>query len=383
MNRILIFIFLLILTGCGGGSYFHSGYGPLDWPLFRGDQSLSGYTDISLPKQPDLLWTFKSDARSSSSPVVANGVVYWSDRRGHIRGVDLNGKQVFTYDFQTAVEATPMIHDSILYIGRIDGMMNAVSLSRKDTLWTFETMGQIAASPNYANFDGRMAVVFGSYDNYLYCLDSRTGEEINRFESGYYLNGAVALWKNHVIFGGCDSWLRLINCQTGEATDSLLLDNYVPASPAIIGDFCYIGDYSGNIYECQLKDGKIIQHKKIVDAADNDGSFVSVPAVSSGNLYYLTHDQHLYSINRKDGSVQWKFLLKGSAGESSPLICKDKIIVCTKSGIISILDADTGTLDWEYDTGEQIVASPAVIQDRFYILTSRGTLFCFGENMVN
>jgi len=378
--RSSFFIFhLFLLAGCGGGSNSPGVSGAMDWYLFRGDAALSGYTDTRLPKNTVLLWTYKSDARTSSSPVIANGTTYWSDKRGRIRGVDITGTQIFDYDFKTAVEATPMIHDSVLYIGRIDGVMSAISLSRKDTLWNYETMGQLSASPNFTNFEDRQAVVFGSYDNFLYCLDSRTGAVINSFESGYYINGAVALWKNYVIFGGCDAWMRVIDCKTGVATDSLLLDNYIPASPAIIGDFCYMGDYSGNIYECQLDEGKIVSHRKIVEATDSDGAFVSVPAVSSSHLYYLTHDQHLCSVNRKDGSVRWKYLLKGATGESSPVVCRDKIIVCTKTGIVSILDAATGTLEWEYDTGEQIVASPAVIKDRFFILTARGTLFCFGE----
>ena len=38
-----------------------------------------------------------------------------------------------------------------------------------------------------------------------------------------------------------------------------------------------------------------------------------------------------------------------------------------------------GDLKWEYDTGEQIVGSPAVIKDHFFILTAKGTLFCFGK----
>jgi len=369
-----------LLAGCGGGSGSPGGFGSSDWPLFRGDASLSGYTNIRLPKNPALLWTYKSNARSSSSPVVANGIAYWSDKRGHVRGVDITGVQVFDYDFQTAVEATPMIYDSVLYVGRIDGIMSAISLSRKDLLWNYETMGQLSASANSVSFEGRQAIVFGSYDYYLYCLDSSTGAEINRFESGYYINGAVAMWKQYVIFGGCDSWLRIIDCQTGVATDSLLLDNYIPSSPAIMGDFCYVGDYSGNIYELQLEKGKIIRHQKIVEAIADDAAFVSVPAITPESLFFLTSTQHLYCINRKNGNIKWKYLLKGNSGESSPVVCKDKIIICTKTGIVSILDAGSGTLEWEYDTGEQIVASPAVIKNRFFILTAKGTLFCFGGN---
>jgi len=65
-------------------------------------------------------------------------------------------------------------------------------------------------------------------------------------------------------------------------------------------------------------------------------------------------------------------------GDSAPVVCRNKLIVCTKDGIVSILNNKTGELLWEYDTGEQIVASPAVISDHFMILTTKGTLFCFG-----
>ena len=66
-------------------------------------------------------------------------------------------------------------------------------------------------------------------------------------------------------------------------------------------------------------------------------------------------------------------------GESSPVVCDGKVLICTKTGIVSILDAATGELLWEYDTGEQIIGSPAVIKDHFLVLSSKGTLFCFGK----
>ncbi len=179
--------------------------------------------------------------------------------------------------------------------------------------------------------------------------------------------------------GGCDQWLRVIDSKTGIASDSLYLEAYVPASPAIRGNHCYIGDYSGNIYEVILdKEGRITRSSIIKEATNESGSFVSVPALSSDRLYILSADRHLYAINRKDGSEAWKYMMKGNTGESSPVIANDKVIVCTKTGIVSILDARKGDLLWEYDTGEQIMGSPAIINGRFYILTTKGTLFCFG-----
>lgn len=380
MKRLVLFWSIAsLLMSCVGGSGFSGSSGGMDWHLFRGDPGLSGYTDTQLPKNPTLLWTYKGDVRTVSSPVVDNGTTYWCDRRGHLLGVDIDGQLAFDYDFKTAVEATPMIHDSILYIGRIDGFMSAISLATKDTLWTFETLGQISASPNIMMFGNRPAIVFGSYDNYLYCVDAKTGEELSRFESGYYLNGAAAIWKGHVIYGGCDSWVRIVDCKTGIQTDSLLLDVYVPASPAIMGDYAYVGDYSGNIYKLMLEDGKIIRHHRLFEAEGDEGSFVSVLAVSSEVYCFFSGERYLNAKSRKNGKIIWKQMLKGNVGESSPLICDDKIIVCTKTGIISILDADNGKLIWEYDTGEQIIGSPAVIKDHFFVLTSKGTLLCFGK----
>jgi outer membrane protein assembly factor BamB len=273
-----------------------------------------------------------------------------------------------------------MISDSTLYIGRIDGFLSAVSLVTKTPVWDFETSGQISASPNTGIFKGMETVIFGSYDNYLYCINKKTGKLISRFESGYYINGAVAVMQNFFISGSCDAWLRIIDGETGVGTDSLKLDTYIPASPAIDDKDCFVADHSGNVYALEIGNGKIHRSKKIITATDNNGSFVSVPALSPTMLYILSDDRYLYAIDRKTGNVRWKYLQKGHSGESSPLICRDKIISCSRSGIVSLLDARKGELLWEYDTGEQITASPAVSNGKFYILTVKGTLFCFGED---
>lgn len=378
-NRFIYYLITIIsFTSCGLQSNTSESAGDLNWRLFRGNSGLSGYTEKSLPEQPELNWVYETKERTVSSPIVEEGTTYWCDRKGKIYGVDINGQQVFSFALHTAVEATPIIKDSVLYIGRIDGNLSAISLAQNDSIWNYETLGQISASPNVATFQNQEAIVAGSYDNYMYCVNLQDGSLISKFESGYYLNGAAALWNNHVIFGGCDSWLRIINCETGEATDSLKTEAYIPSSPAIMGNYCYVGDYNGNMYEILLENGKISGHKKISLGSDKNGSFVSVPAISSQDVFFYPDDRHLLSINRRTGKTNWKFMFKGDVGESAPVICQDKIITCTKTGIISIIDTEKGQLLWEYDTGEQIIGSPAIIKDHFMILTSKGTLFCFG-----
>lgn len=380
MRRFLFIITLLTLfVGCESLRDKLSGRGSLDWLIFRGNSSLSGYTNLELPDNLTALWSYKSDARTISSPVIMNGTTYWCDVRGRVRGVDIEGNAVFEYDLQTPVEATPMIFDSTLYIGSIEGTLTALSLHDRDTLWSYQTEGQISGSPNVVDSGKQKSIVVGSYDNYMYNIDINTGSLINKFESGYYLNGAVATHASYSVFGGCDAWLRVVDCQQGIAVDSLQLAGYVPASPAIDGDRVYVGDYSGNIYEIGLKDGRITDNRTLIVADDNNGSFVSVPAVSPSMIYVTSSDKYLYAINRKTGEVGWRYLLKGNVGESSPVVAGNKVVVCTKTGVVSIMDAKSGELCWEYDTGEQILSSPAVVRDHLFILTAKGTLFCFGE----
>jgi outer membrane protein assembly factor BamB len=368
---------LTLLSGCKKKSSDEDNT-TQNWSIFRGNPALTAYTDVKLPDNPILLWTFKSDSYTKSSPIVYNRVTYWCNKRGRIFGINSEGEQVFDFAMETAVEATPMIYDSVLYIGRIDGFLYAISLAKQEILWSFETWGQIAASPNRIGFEGKETIIIGSYDNFLYCIDSKNGKEINRFESGYYINGAVAQSNNFVVFGGCDGWVRVVDCISDIQTDSLDVGIYIPASPAISNNCCYIADHSGNLHEIKLNKGKIVSYKKIIETQDDSHAFVSVPAVSDRMVFVVSDDRYVYAINRKDGAVAWKYLLKGDTGESSPVICKDKLLVCTKTGIVSIHSAKTGDLLWEYDTGEPIIASPAVIEGRFYILTNRGTLFCFG-----
>lgn len=377
MRKFLAYSLLaLSLLACSQG-----GNGSLgSWPIFRGDPGLSGYADVALPDNPALLWTFVTGPRTVSSPVVKDGVTYWCDRRGKIHGVDLEGVEVFQADLATFVEATPTLKDSLLYIGTIDGSMIALSLESGREIWRFDTEGQLSAAPNRVRFNGREALVFGSYDNWLYCVDAADGSLISRYESGYYLNGAVALQGESMLFGGCDQWVRVIDCRSGVQTDSLLLDAYIPASPAVVGNMAYVGDYGGNLYALRLKDGKIAESRKIRRPAEQEEGFNSVPAVDKERVYIINGNRTVLAIRRADGELEWKKMLKGGTGESSPLVCRDKLVACTKTGIVSILDKKTGEVLWEYDTGEDIISSPAVVPGRLLVLTAKGTLFCFGDN---
>lgn len=382
MKRIVYILSICLLTACVGTKEFLGDHaGVQDWTIFRGSPSLCGYTDCALPDAPQLLWSVTTQTRTVASPIVFNSVVYVLSRKGELRGYTTDGDSCFEHDLKTPVEASFIAMDTTLYIGRIDGFVTALGCSgkgRTTKLWEFETLGQISGSPNLVGDQ----LLVGSYDGNMYTLQAKTGKRTGQFETGYYINGTAAVWKHYMMFGGCDSWVRVVDVSTGKMTDSLELDTYVPASPAILDGVACACDYNGNVYEMTLEGGKISSHRKLLaSSADNegqDGGVVSMPTLTRTNVYILSGDRHISCIERTSGKVRWKKMLRGVTGECSPLVAQDRVIVCTKDGHVSILDSEDGTELWHYEAGEPIIASPAIIGDRFFILTSRGTLLCFG-----
>ena len=348
-----------------------------DWTIFRGSPSLNGYAECDIPASPKLLWSSTVQSRTVAAPIVYDGMVYTLDRKGRLRRFSPEGDSVLVHDFKTSIEASFVVDDSMLYVGRIDGFVNAFSIARQKVVWDFETLGQISGSPNLIGDQ----LLVGSYDGCMYTLDNKTGRKKGQFQTGYYINGTAAVWKNYIMFGGCDAWVRVVDIATGVMTDSLELDSYVPASPAILDGVACACDYNGNVYEMTLEDGNIASHRKLLASSEDnegqDGGVVSMPTLTRTDVYILSGDRYISCINRATGQVRWRKMLRGMTGECSPLVAHDKVLVCTKDGHVSIFDCKDGTELWHYEAGEQIIASPAIIGDRFFILTSRGTLMCF------
>lgn len=358
---------MLLATLFYGCSTTQDKLAPENWPQSRADAALTGYTTGQLPAEPKLRWSYSGDVRTLSSPVVKGDTVFWCDRKGLISGVR-DGKLVFSYDLGSSVESTPLIVGSTLYIGRINGLLTAVSIPSRDTLWNYETQGQISATPNVAD-DG--SILVGSYDNLLYHI-TENGKLIGSYPTGYYINGAVSVNGDRVALGGCDSWVRVIDLKRGIVSDSILADSYIPNSPIIDQQAIYVADYQGSLYRIENS-----VSEKIMEAPSDGEQMMSMAAISPDAIYLYYTDKHLYKIDKQDSRIIWKRLLGGDAGESSPLVCDSRVIACSKNGIVYILSCDDGEILWQYDTGQQIIGSPAVTKSGFYILTAKGTLMFF------
>ena len=141
----------------------------LDWPMWRYDHSRSGYTQLTLPGKPSLLWTRQMEEPLRNWPFQYEDY-YTSGNPDRI------GK--LSYD----ISYEPVIADGRLFVpSMVSDRITAYSTDTGEELWRYYAGGPVRFAPAYDA--GR--IYFVSDDGYLYCLNASTGQFIWRFKGSY------------------------------------------------------------------------------------------------------------------------------------------------------------------------------------------------------
>ena len=96
--------------------------------IFRGDAAHAGtYRDEGPRQFHRVKWKFPTGDRIVSSPVFADGVIYFGGDDGNVYAVDAaNGRQLWKRRTGGPVAATPAVAGGVLYVGSYDGKFYAL-----------------------------------------------------------------------------------------------------------------------------------------------------------------------------------------------------------------------------------------------------------------
>ena len=144
-------------------------------------------------------------------------------------------------------------------------------------------------------------------------------------------------------------------------------DDVVTATPAVVGDTVYVGDWAGVVYGLDRESGEerwrfqTDEHRNVYA-----GQIVSSPAVADlggERIVFIGAGKTLYALDAVDGDERWRHEL-GEAGnvdepteiESSPVVVGDTVIVGYdvhntpgyRAGLVAFA-ATTGELLWDFD----------------------------------
>jgi len=135
------------------------------------------------------------------------------------------------------------------------------------------------------------------------------------------------------------------------------------AVPLVRDGIVYHGTYALN-----AQDGTVLWRIAI------DTHWLSLQALVNGTLYAVTQES-IYAINPQNGEVRWHYETPMTIG--GPLVVADHLLYIgtlgsvdhPEKGCFYALDADTGTLRWQYPMGNSYVG--AVIHDESIYVSSR------------
>jgi eukaryotic-like serine/threonine-protein kinase len=349
--------------------------GDNDWPLFRGKADLAGKYDSELPSKPVLLWSVSTGARTKSSPVISEGVIYFGNDKGTLIAVTAEGKIKWKYESSSPVEAPPMVFGNKVIFGSADGVLKAIDKSSGKLIWSYTTDNQIAGSSNVWISGNKTGIVVGSYDYFLHCVDPLNGKPLWKVETENYVNGTPAILNGKIVFGGCDGMIRVVDPLTGKQKDTIDIGVYIAASPALSANFAYFGDYDGTLYCVSMSEKKIAWS---IPGSGESGAILAIPAVNNNMVIVGSENKYLSCYNASDGKLRWKFLTNGRI-TGSAVITSTSVLFPSMDGNIFILAVADGKKLWSFKAGTPISSSPAIIPGKFFILTEDGRLLAFGD----
>lgn len=128
-------------------------------------------------------WTFRTGAKIYSTPATSGKTVVAASSEGMVHALDLrSGKLLWNFDSEQPAVASPVISDSKVFITGSSGKCFALSLTDGTLLWSNSMVdGFVETIPLIY----RGLLIFGTWNNHLYAVDTETGAIKWDWNNGY------------------------------------------------------------------------------------------------------------------------------------------------------------------------------------------------------
>lgn len=363
---------------------------------FAGDDGNIYAADAESGRQ---LWKHRTGGPAPSTPVVAGGVVYAASYDGKLYALDAGSGSVrwkFATGGERRFEAkgihglqprnqtiadpfdvflsSPVVAQGAVYFGSGDGNLYAVDVASGELRWKFSTGDVVHASPAYA--DG--VLFFGSWDSYFYAVDAATGKEKWRFHGGedptmhnqvgFQSSPAVV---DGVVYTGCrDAQLYALDAATGK--EKWRFDNalsWVISSPAVAGGKVFFATSDSSLYHVL----DAATGKPVLKQQDKSYMFSS-PAIAGDVVFLGVLNGTLQARDLKTGDVLWNFETETSKENKGWVLTKDRRLNEPLLYHSNWREAPIVAADRQFAIGA-IFSSPLVVNGVVYFGSTDGYLY--------
>ena len=301
--------------------------------VYAAADAASGRRVWSFRTGPDLPlhWGHESGDHYVSSPVVVGGTVIFGGGDGAVYALDAaSGEVRWRAHTGGRVRSSPAVSGSRVVVGSLDGNVYCLSLKTGAERWRFATAGAQLESAKFG-YDRRSVqsspaivngVVFiGARDGFLYAIDLLTGKEKWHFDHKIsWVNSSAAVEDGVVYTASSDAaFVQAVDAATGVEKWRMSTEVPVWSSPALSGNYLYVGDWIGRLHAIDRRDGK--EQWKFRTGA----MILSSPTVSGDLVIFGSTDGSVYAIRTADTAVQRAVFFDSAYVKAAHLEGPDKL----------------------------------------------------------
>jgi outer membrane protein assembly factor BamB len=263
---------------------------------------------------------------------------------------------------QTQFYGTPALTEDVVYVGGFDKKVYALNRANGQTVWVNEdATAQIIGGLTVAQ--GHIVVGIG--DHGVMALNQRSGVQEWYFHTDQGVWSTPLVVGDVVYIGSLDKNLYALNLTTGEEIWRRDLEGAVAGMPVYWNNVLYVGSFAHKVFAIDAATGEIL------NSFETDGWVWGSPAISEDNILYAADlTGRVYARDASTFAPLWEAKVALRAIRAAPLVVGRMVIVVSRDQHIYALDRTNGSPIWSQTTGGDVLSNPILFNSELVVVST-------------
>lgn len=189
-------------------------------------------------------WSFHTEGAIRSTPCVLNDSILFGTESNEFICTDFRGQVRWRFWTKKPVTSSPIVSDGIVYFTSVDSNCYALDAKSGWVIWKFRMGKGSICSPTIIDH----YLFTGSADGMMYCIDKSSAKEIWRFKTDHQVSGSPLIYKENVYFGTADGKFYSLEYKTGRQRWRFISGGAITGTPIAANNMVYIGSSDHYLY---------------------------------------------------------------------------------------------------------------------------------------
>lgn len=210
--------------------------------IFIGSDDSSLYAiDLATSRKS---WSLRTEGAIRSTPHISNDLIFFGNEANEFICTDFRGQVKWRFWAKKPITSSPIVSDGIVYFSSLDANCYALDAKSGWVIWRFRMGKGSVTSPAIAE----NSLFTGSADGFLYCIEKSSAREIWRFKADHQVSGSPLVYKECIYFGTADGKIYCLDYKTGRQRWRFESGGPITGMPIASNDVIYIGSADHYLY---------------------------------------------------------------------------------------------------------------------------------------